>query len=85
MSEDHILRMAEQIGELNGSVKALTDTVQNYVTKTEQSHKAHAECCTENKVAIGRINARHATYWKVIGSVGGLGGILALFSKGSGH
>ena len=73
--------MTEQIGELNGAVKSLTETVERYAETNENLHRQHGLCCAENKVEIGRINARHATYWKVIGLFGGGGTLAAFLSK----
>lgn len=84
MGEDHMLRMAEQIGELNGTVKTMSENINRFVEVNQKMHDSHITCCTENKVAIGKINARHATYWKIIGSVGGLGAIIGAFFKSGG-
>lgn len=86
MTDDHILRMTEQIGELNGSVKSLAETMTRYAESNERMHQQHLNCCGETKVDIAKINARHSTYWKIIGSFGGLGTLIAFFSKfGGGH
>lgn len=87
MSDDHILRMTEQIGELNGTVKALTDTVREHIEQNSIMHKDHYEIGKKNTVDIEKINSRHSTYWKIIGSMGGLGTVGAFLAKfgGGGH
>lgn len=84
MTDNHILRMTEQIGELNGSVKSLTDTMIRYADSNERMHNQHIGCCNETKVEIGKINSRHSTYWKIIASGGGLGAMIAAFLKSVG-
>lgn len=79
MSEEHMMRMTEQIGELNGTVKSMTASMDRFIEMNQAMHDKNAACCSDNKVEIGKINARHGTYWKIIGSFGGLGGLLALF------
>ena len=81
MVEEQFIKVAEQIGELNGSVKSLTEIMSRYADSNERIHQQHSACCSETKVEIGKINARHSTYWKVIGSFGGLGAVGAFLSK----
>lgn len=81
MSDEHIIKMTEQIGELNGTVKALSSSVEKFVEKSNDMHKDHYNCCQESKIDIGKINSRHSTYWKVIGSFGGLSAIGVFLTK----
>ena len=57
------------------------DNVVNLLKESAKQHKNHRDCCESNKVDIGKINSRHGTYWKVVGSFGGLGGLLVGFTK----
>lgn len=84
MSEEHMLRMTEQIGELNGTVKAMSETMRDFVERNETMHRDHYTAAAENKVNVEKINARHSTYWKIIGSFGGLGAIAAWLKMGGG-
>lgn len=82
---NHIVRMSEQIGELNGTVKSMSEHMIRFIESNEKLHTESAKCCTDTKIGIEKINARHATYWKIIGSLGGLGAILTGWSKGIGN
>lgn len=87
MADQHILRMTEQIGQLNGTVESLKKTIENHIEQNAILHRDHYKNAGENKVAIEKINTRHSTYWKIIGSCGGLGAFLAGLLKigGGGH
>lgn len=85
MSEEHMLRMTEQIGELNGTVKSMSQNFERFCESAEKMHRDHYTACRENTIGIEKINTRAITYWKIIGSFGGLGAILAWLKTGGGH
>lgn len=85
MSDDRILKMTEQIGELNGTVRGMNDTIERFMLENQQMHRDHYQATQNNKIGIERINARHATYWKIIGSCGGLAAMFTAWLKGIAH
>ena len=85
MTEHHMIEMSEKLGELNGTVKSLSETMEKFAESSNAMHKDHYGCCQDNKVDIGKINARHSTYWKVITSFGGIGALGAFLAKMGHH
>lgn len=81
MTDQHLIRVFEQIGELNGTVKEMSSNMREFIEANQKMHSAHSECCSQNKVEIGKINSRHATYWKIIGSLGGLAAFFKIGTK----